>query len=236
MSKRNKVNIVLRNKALISLFKNPKQLLVVDANFLIPPDRSRENRSIKPIPFKSFKNIWLDNLIDTFNPIIIHEAVYDEFQTKDVKDLVDENVNKQPQFITIVKDADLKPLEQSMRNAIEIKIARHTQYEPEIDNKDDRGEVKSLSYIAIKQLLYFCSQDANSIRLIEEAEKLETSLDNIFAIRMYEIIYYFIINNIGNKKDLRILYKYMYYSTKSDKAINPSWNEFEESMNKLYSI
>lgn len=150
--------------------------------------------------------------------------------------MVDENVNKQPQFITIVKDADLKPLEQSMRNAIEIKIARHTQYEPEIDNKDDRGEVKSLSYIAIKQLLYFCSQDANSIRLIEEAEKLETSLDNIFAIRMYEIIYYFIINNIGNKKDLRILYKYMYYSTKSDKAINPSWNEFEESMNKLYSI
>ncbi|MEG2787924.1 MAG: hypothetical protein RR942_08895 [Romboutsia sp.] len=232
MSKKNKVNKNLKNEALISLFKNPKQQLVVDANFFIPPDRSRENS--KAIPFKAFKSIWLDNLIDTFNPIIIHEAVYEEFQTKDIKDMVNMHTNKKPPLVIVVKDYDLSEDEQITRNTIEAKISKHTQYEPEIDNKDDRGEVKSLSYIAVKGLLYFCSQDANSIRLIEESEKLETNLDNISAIRMYEIIYYFIKNNIGNRNELRILYKYVYYSTKSDKAVNPNWSEFEETMDKLY--
>lgn len=235
MNKKNKVNVTSRNEALISLFENPKQRLVVDANFFIPPDRSKENRNLKPINFKGFKAIWIDKLIDTFNPIIIHEAVYEEFQTKDVKDMVDMHINKNPPFIIVVKDTDLSPQEQISRNTIEAKIAKHTHYEPEIDNKDDRGEVKSLSYIAVKDLLYFCSQDANSIRLIEESEKLETNLDGITAIKMYELIYYFIKNNIGNRNKLRVLYKYMYYNTKSDKDANPSWSEFEEYMNKLYS-
>lgn len=235
MSKKNKVNTSYKNEALVSLIKNPNQPLVVDANFFIPPDRSKENKKIKPIHFKSFKSIWLDNLIDTFKPIIIHEAVYEEFQTKDVKNLVDENINKKPPFIIIVKDSDLNKNEELIRKTIEEKISKHTQYEPVLDNKDDRGEVKSLSYIAVKNLLYFCSQDANSIRLIEEAEKLDTNLESVSAIRMYEILYYFIINNIGNKDLLRVLYKYMYYSTNSDKNINPSWIEFKESMDKLYS-
>lgn len=55
------------------------------------------------------------------------------------------------------------------------------------------------------------------------------------AIRMYEIIYYFIKNSIGNSKELRILYKYMYYSTSLDKGVNPSWQEFKEGMDKLYN-
>lgn len=234
MSKKNKVNTSHKNEALVSLFENPNQPLVVDANFFIPPDRSKENKNLKQISFKSFKSIWLDNLIDTFKPVIIHEAVYEEFQTKDVKDLVDENSNKKPPFIIIVKDSDLSENEELTRKSIEEKISRHTQYEPEIDNKDDRGEVKSLSYIAVKNLLYFCSQDANSIRLIEEAEKLETNLDSVSAIRMYEIIYYFMVKDIGDKNSLRALYKYMYYSTNSDKSVNPSWNDFKESMDKLY--
>ena len=81
MSKKNKVNTSYKNEALVSLIKNPNQPLVVDANFFIPPDRSKENKKIKPIHFKSFKSIWLDNLIDTFKPIIIHEEVYEEFLT-----------------------------------------------------------------------------------------------------------------------------------------------------------
>ena len=110
MSKRNKVNINSTNKALISLINNPKQLLVVDANFFIPPNRSREQ--LKPISFKSFKSVWLDHLINTFNPIIIHEAVYEEFQTKDVKDFVDNCMKNIPQLVNIVKDSDLNSMEQ----------------------------------------------------------------------------------------------------------------------------
>lgn len=103
-----------------------------------------------------------------------------------------------------------------------------------MDNRDDRGEVKSLAYIATKGLLYFCSHDSNAIRLIEDAEKLETTLEEVNAIKPYEIIYYFVKRNIGNLNNLRSIYKYMYYQTQKDKKINPPWGEFIENMDKLY--
>ena len=72
-----------------------------------------------------------------------------------------------------------------LRDSIEEKNYPHTKYDPLLDNKDDRGEVKSLAYIAVKELLYFAANDSNAIQLIEKAEEWETSLDNVQAIQMY---------------------------------------------------
>lgn len=47
-----------------------------------------------------------------------------------------------------------------------------------LNNKNGRGELKALSYIAVKGLLYFASHDTNAIQLIEKAEKWNTGLDN----------------------------------------------------------
>lgn len=77
-----------------------------------------------------------------------------------------------------------------VRAAIESKIAKYTNYEPEKDNRDDRGEVKSLAYIATKELLYFCSPDSNALKLIDKAEEWDTNLEGVNAIRVYEIIYF----------------------------------------------
>ncbi|WP_286904841.1 hypothetical protein [Clostridium sp. UBA1652] len=76
--------------------------------------------------------------------------------------------------------------------------------------------------------------DSNAIRLVEDAEKLDTSLEQLSAIKPYEVIYYFIKNDIGDKEKLRFIYKYLYYLTKKDKHINPSWGEFIEKMDILY--
>ncbi len=54
------------------------------------------------------------------------------------------------------------------------------------------------------------------------------------AIRPYEIIYYLVKTNLGKKVELRKLYKYSYYLTKSDKAKNPSWSDFFHKMDELY--
>jgi hypothetical protein len=80
--------------------------------------------------------------------------------------------------------------EQILRNSIEGKIYPLTKYDPMLDNKDDRGEVKSLSYIAVKGLPYFAAHDSNAIQLIEKAETWRTGLDNVQAIKMYELIFY----------------------------------------------
>lgn len=136
---------------------------------------------------------------------------------------------------TRFKDSDLSDVEAIIRDSIEAKIYPLTNYDPLIDNKDDRGEVKSLSYIATKGLLYFAAHDNNAIKLVEKAEEWSTGLDNVKAIKMYEIIYYLFVNDIGDKKDLRILYKYQYHLTKKEKRDNPEWGVFKEKMDKLYS-
>lgn len=134
----------------------------------------------------------------------------------------------------MLKDYSLTAVEKVLRNSIEDKIYPHTNYEPMIDNKDDRGEVKSLSYIAVKGLLYFAAHDNNAIQLIEKSEEWSTGLDNVQAIQMYELIYYLYAKDLGDKKSLRILYKYQYYMTNFEKNTNPEWAEFTTQMNNLY--
>lgn len=104
-----------------------------------------------------------------------------------------------------------------------------------INNKDDRGEVKSLAYIATKGLLYFAAHDNNAIQLIEKSDDWSTGLDNVKSIQMYEIIYYLYMNDLSSKKDLRILYKYQYYLTKKEKQENPEWGEYISRMDVLYN-
>ena len=85
---------------------------------------------------------------------------------------------------------------------------RLTKYDPLLDNKGDRGEVKTLAYIAVKGLPYFAAHDSNALQLVEKAEEWSTGLDNIQPIRMYELIYYLYTMNLGEKQSLRVLYKY----------------------------
>lgn len=52
---------------------------------------------------------------------------------------------------------------------------------------------------------------------------------------MYELIYYLHKMDFGDRKSLRILYKYQYYLTPYEKKNNPEWGQFVEGMNILYS-
>lgn len=100
---------------------------------------------------------------------------------------VDTNINAIPIKVLVHMDSSLTPEEQMLRNTIEGKIYPLTKYDPMLDNRDDRGEVKSLAYIAVKGLLYFAAHDSNAIQLIEKAEEWTTGLDNVRAIKMYEL-------------------------------------------------
>lgn len=50
-----------------------------------------------------------------------------------------------------------------------------------------------------------------------------TGLDNIQAVKMYELIFYLHKVCEGNKKALRMLYKYQYFLTGREKQMNPNW-------------
>lgn len=148
---------------------------------------------------------------------------------------MDSKINNIPTKLNILKDSSLNYLEKALRNEIELYVSAPTNYDPSIDNRDDRGEVKSLSYMATRGLIYFCSHDANALNLIENSSKLGTRLNDVQAVHTYEIIYY-LYKTLGAGNKLRYLYKYMYYISREDKKINPEWGKFIEGMNILYPL
>jgi len=227
-----KINLSSFNPALKSIINEPNQIITLDANLLIPPDRSRYNR-VPIFPFEKFRQTWLDPLFEAFPNLAIHEAVYEEIISPIVKNYIDQKINNDPSQLVVHKDSLLNESERVLRNLIESKIYPYTKYNPINDNKDDRGEVKSLAYIAVKELLYFAANDSNAIQLIEKAEEWGTSLDNVQVIKMYELIYY--LYSISSNKKLRYLYRYLYHLTKYEKSSNSAWCDFIETISELYS-
>ena len=228
------INLTFDNPALKSIFADPNQTITLDANFLIPPDRRRLAR--RSFDFPTFQQIWLDPIFRAFPNLAIHEAVYDELVLPSTKSYVQEQINATPPRLAIHRDSNLTKIEKMLRDSIEEKIYPLTKYDPLLDNRDDRGEVKSLAYIATKGLPYFAAHDSNAIQLVENAEAWSTGLDNIQAVKMYELIYFLYLMNPSEKRSLRILYKYQYHLTKHEKKTNPEWGQFLVRMEALYQI
>lgn len=230
---RMKVDLSYPSSALISVMKNPEQIITLDANFFISPDRRPIARS--GIKFEQFKEIWLDPIFLAFPKLAIHEAVYEELVGISSQSFVDEKRESNPFKMVFHSDSSLTEVESNLRDTIESKISSHTKYDPILNNKDDRGEVKSLSYIAVKGLLYFAANDHNAIQLIEKSEEWSTGLDNVQAIKMYELIYFLQRSGLADKTGMKMFYKYQYYLTEREKSKNPSWGNFTIGMDKLYN-
>lgn len=222
------------NPAFLSIIQNPSQKIFLDANFFIPPDRSKVAK-VKPISFKNFKECWLIPLLTEFDGLAIHESVYDELVADSVKNYTNEQTGSNPPKLKIHYDSELNSVEEALRNTYLNKIAVHSLYNPTKDNAKDRGEVRTLSFMAVKQFLFFAANDSLPVRLIKNAAKLDTGLDDMQMVQMYELIYYLYKTDRYDKKALRVLYKYQYYLTSGDKRGNPEWGNFIEQMDSLYN-
>jgi hypothetical protein len=233
MKRRNIVDTEVKNEVVKLLLEDRNQVITVDANFFMSPDRSSISSKIKAFNFDKFEEIWIGPLLKTFKCIAIHEAVYDEL-LGETKILIDKKLEKSGSPLKLLLDDNLSYEEKIIRDTIEKKISPNTNYLPSLNNKDDRGEVKTLAHIATVGLIYFGSHDNNAINLIDCADELDTGLQMLRAIKTYEILYIMYRLETSNKKDLRNLYKYLYYLTKNEKNKNPSWSEFIEDMDKLY--
>lgn len=137
------VDVVIKNLALVSFYNDPNQVITLDANFLIPPNR--QIHSPRGISFPQFQALWLDPIFKTFPNLAIHEAVRDELVSIEIKSFIKAKANETPPQIIIHKDSELTSVEQMLRDSIEAKIHPFTRDEPQLDNRDDRGEVKTLS-------------------------------------------------------------------------------------------
>jgi len=227
-----KVDITVAHPALITIFKNQNIPIFVDTNLFIPPDRSKLNGI--PIRFEEYKDFWLDALFDCFTTLSIHESVYDELVKKDVISYVDEKLNSSPKLLTIYYDKDLNEIEKQMFSTYLKSVSKFSAYDPERDSRRDRAEVRSLAFMAVKEFVYFATNDDLPRRLIECAEKLNTGLDNMIFLSFYNLIYFLHKKNCYDNSKLRMLYKNLYFLTSSEKNNNPNWDTFIKGMDKLY--
>ena len=228
-----RVDTLRVNPSFQSLINNPEQDIFLDANFLIPPDRS--HFGMKPYRFEDYREFWLEPLFSEFDGLSIHESVYDELVMDNVKQYADFNINDNKSSLRVHYDSELSETECIIMMTYIDSLAIHSQYDPDIDNSKDRGEIRSLSYMAVKNYLYFSANDDLPIRLIKNADSLNTGLDNMGVIQMYEIIYYLYKKGCYDGKALRNLYKYQYYLTPKEKQQNPNWGDFVRQMDELYS-
>lgn len=231
-----KIKVSSINTAFESLIKDPVQIVLLDANIFIPPDK-RNLGAKDRVLFQVYEKIWLSPLFLSFPNLSIHEAVDQEIlkESLDVRAFIDGKIANVDYKMQVFKDTDLDANAQTVRNTFEEKIYPNTKYNPDLDNADDRGEVKTLAHIGAKGYLYFASNDQNALRLVDEADHLETGLDTVGAIHIYELLYYFNKKKVIDKDSLRILYRYMYHLTKQEQKDNPPWGEFIAIMDSYYS-
>jgi len=227
-----KVSVEKVNAAVVSLIQNPNQIITIDANFFILPNRDAQ---INVITMNQWQACWLDPLFSCFPNLAIHEAVYRELVASEVKTYADKKLSSTPKELLLHRDIDLSADEKFVRDTKEAFIAQNTKYIPALDNKDDRGEVKTLAYISTKNLLYFASHDDGALKLIANCKALKTSLDEQKAIRMYELLYYLVKRNFIKSKYAKAIYKMQYYLTKNEIRTNPDWGNFFEKMDSMYT-
>lgn len=229
-----KVDIDKKNKALEQVLSDRAQQIFLDANFLIPPDRSA--LGARPVDFTKYREIWLDPLFAIFSSLAVHEAVYEELVADKVKEYADIQRFDIPPRLKIYTDSSLSITEHALMQTYIQKMAPYSKYIPEKDNKKDRGEIKSLAYIAVKGFPYFAANDSLPFHLVKNAVPLETGLEDIGLLQSYEIIYLLYSENSCNQKGLKALYKYQYRLTNQEKQQNPDWGNFLDSMRNLYSL
>lgn len=228
-----RVDLSEKNPALVSLFENPGQTIFLDANFLIPPDRTR--LGAKPISFRKYCEVWLDPVFDSFSDLAVHESVYGELVAEHVKGYADAKCQELPPKLTVYSNAGLNTLEMALMQTYINRISPFSKYIPALGNSDDKGEVLSLAYMASKGFLYFASDDSLPMQLIRKADELGTGLQTIRLLEMFDVIFYLYRTGKYDNKGLRLLYKYQYYLTEREKLQNPEWGEFIRKMNLLYS-
>lgn len=120
-----KIDVINSNPALISIFKRPDQVITLDANFLIPPDRSRYG--VRSFDFNSFQKVWL---FTVFSNLAIHEAVFDELILPSVHSYIKLMIDEIPPRLDIHKDSTLTTVERVLRDSIEARIFPLTNYNP----------------------------------------------------------------------------------------------------------
>ena len=174
------VDVHKSNCVLQELLKGNKQDIFIDANIIIPPDRKKLGAQ-HAFDFHSYKSMWLIPIRDHIKTLYIHESAMDEIVEDNLRDFI---VSCDSNFIE-KSNSELSPYELYVMGTYIDKLSVFSEYNPEIDNSKDRGEILTLSYMATKGYSILSSCDGLVMNLIE---KLDSSKTNLIGMKVLHIL------------------------------------------------
>ena len=132
----------------------------------------------------SSKYRYVENLFPAIaGKIYMHKVVYDEIMVPAyAKEQVDTLIQKG--ILEIIDEEQLSDIERSIYNAT-YKILGSVMINPNKPRKN-RGEVSSLAMAKTKSITYFGTDEKDLQTIIDE--KLNSGIDNIYCIRIIDII------------------------------------------------
>ena len=221
------MKVIVPREVMFRFLQSNKKILIGDANFFIPIGRNDINK-----PRQLSREQHLKHILDPFLSLV--DKVY--VQKSVIEEILDNKIVEHLQTSSKVEIIDYDSLddnEKTMFNTIEAIVAPMTDYNPNIKRSKDKGEVHSISHGALLNLDFMITHDLGAVSILSE-ESVQVYTGSLRAIMLYEIIYYLSLTE-EDTRVLKAVYKLMYYYTKNEKSINPSWGEFIELMNNTYA-
>ncbi len=185
----------------ISLKQLCAQPVMFDANIFMV---GIENRGSDPnCSFENMKDLYLTPLFESFTQIYMHQAVYDELDSK-AKALVD---TYKATNVTIVDEINLYGVDPQYTTTFN-HIAGHERVQYDRGNSKDRGEVYSLAYAAHYGINYFSSKEImvdDIAKDLDELKGIEIITFDIIVLLAY--VYYMSQGDTSRNKALKSIYK-----------------------------
>ena len=121
-----KVDLSVPNPGFQALRENNEHLIVVDANFFLPPNRSRIAAHAQ-YSFELYRDVWIAPMHRCFPNLAIHETVLSELVDHKPSQFANARIHatSEPRLL-LLRDNDLTEMEDAVRNTKEQIIAKYT--------------------------------------------------------------------------------------------------------------
>lgn len=173
------------------------QPILLDASVLLVGIEKNDDK----FNFEAMKTLYIEELFNNFQDILIHETVFEELD-EERKKFVNIYVGNNVKIVTENNLYGQDPLYTTVFN----QIANYDLFKYERPKKKNKGDVYSLAYASYHNIPFISTRDGSIIKAVEEL----VSLKNVDVCGFEHLLLLGYLNN--EDKDLVKRYKSLYKS------------------------
>jgi hypothetical protein len=202
----------------MTLNKFLTQPILLDASVLLVGVEKNDDK----FSFEAMKTLYIEELFNHFQDILIHETVFEELDDERKK-FVSTYVGKNVKIVSENNLYGQDPLYTTIFN----QIANFDLFKYDRSKKKDKGDVYSLAYASYHNIPFISTRDGSIIKAVEEL----ASLNNVEVCGFEHLLLLGYLNNEDKElmKRYRSLYKSHCTPAINSGLIPKTFNEFVRS-------